>query len=187
VDKSAIGVSKRCCPVCTRLLGLLFPNDRMDICGTHRTVYPCSLPPWLPQDIVEKMVSIYEDELRTILHDLVQEHHGSRRLSGDSKPASIHSMGSGLGQIETNAAAILWAKAKGVEWAPSRKHTTTNKPGPSPHATPVSASIEVRNFSDAPIDADNLYPSPSDQQTKKETVGPCCSTGPPPFLPPRSG
>jgi hypothetical protein len=157
----------------------------MDICGTHRTVYPCSLPPWLPKNIIEKMVSIYEDELRTILYNLVREHDGSRRPSGDSKAASIHSVGSRLGQVETNAASALWARAKGVEWA--RKDVTTNNPPASQaHATPASTPTQVSNLLNAPIDADNTL-SPLNQQTKIESLGPCCSTGLPQFVQPRSG
>jgi hypothetical protein len=84
VNRTFIGVSKRCCPVCTQLLDILFPQqaERLHLVGSHRTIYPCSLPPWMPVDVVQKMVDIFGAMLREILQELTEP--GKGRTSGDS-------------------------------------------------------------------------------------------------------
>jgi hypothetical protein len=78
-----IGVSKRCCPACTMLLEILFPN-RMHIAGSHNTVYACTLPPWLPLDVMTSMVTRFGDILRAVLRNVMQDDQDNRRQSGDS-------------------------------------------------------------------------------------------------------
>lgn len=66
-----IGVSKRCCPVCAHLLNLLSTShhdpDRREhfiIKGTHNSITGCSMPTWLPADILKNMNDRFALELR---------------------------------------------------------------------------------------------------------------------------
>ncbi|KAF8886174.1 hypothetical protein BD779DRAFT_1531317 [Infundibulicybe gibba] len=47
-DRSAIGVSKRCCPVCSAILEALSLREPINVLGSHRTTMPCALPDNLP-------------------------------------------------------------------------------------------------------------------------------------------
>jgi len=38
--------------------------------GAHATVYPCTLPSWLPSEIVDQMVQIFWEKLKKRLIDL---------------------------------------------------------------------------------------------------------------------
>jgi len=143
VDKSLIGVSKRCCPVCTQLLCLLSPDDPIDIRGSHRTIYPCSLPPWLPVATIKDMVTIYERLLLGILRNLVEKSPGARRPSGDSKTASIYSLGSKLpdkgkrtarGFLNTVAQTDFAPRAAGNPYFTPRASDADNRP-PEPKRT----------------------------------------------------
>ncbi|KAL6299847.1 hypothetical protein BKA93DRAFT_804740 [Sparassis latifolia] len=61
-----LGVSKRCCPVCTAVLvhiGGKSKVSKFKVRGTHATVSACALPPWLPLSIIQKIVSLFRDEL----------------------------------------------------------------------------------------------------------------------------
>lgn len=69
-----IGVSKRCCPVCAHLLNLLSTShhdpDRREhfiIKGTHNSITGCSMPTWLPADILKNMNDRFALELRNEL------------------------------------------------------------------------------------------------------------------------
>ena len=61
-----ISVSKLCCPVCWKLLGLLNSEDEppLSFPNYHSTVYPVELPLWLPAHIVEKLTKEFQDRLR---------------------------------------------------------------------------------------------------------------------------
>jgi hypothetical protein len=69
------------------LLEILFPNQ-MHIAGSHTTVYACTLPPWLPHDVLASMVLRFGDILRTVLRKVMQNDQDRRRQSGDSAGAS---------------------------------------------------------------------------------------------------
>jgi hypothetical protein len=63
-NNSLIGVSKLCCPVCYSLLKELRGEANLYmIQGRHDTVCPVDLPGWLPNNILQKMVDIYESHL----------------------------------------------------------------------------------------------------------------------------
>ena len=89
-----IGISKLCCPVCHHLLSCLFTGGEPFIVrGHHNTIMGCTLPPWLPDHIVNSMNIHFGDQLRwelvEFLHhsDLFQNHAqstGSHRLSSNS-------------------------------------------------------------------------------------------------------
>ena len=58
-------MSKQCCPICEALLSSLkklYVHD-VDILGAHRTITPCTLPPWLPDDILDDVVGFFERKL----------------------------------------------------------------------------------------------------------------------------
>ena len=88
-----IGVSKRCCPTCHSLLSLL-ANDRERpflVKGSHSTVTACTLPPWLPSDVVDDMNQIFGGHLGRELVKIYESPStrsrslstGSQRLSSD--------------------------------------------------------------------------------------------------------
>lgn len=89
-----IGVSKRCCPPCQYLLSLLSTKGLPFIVrGSHNTVTACTLPGWLPMDIVDSMNKYFGDQLRRELVTLMDsssfmrmraQSNGSHRLSSDS-------------------------------------------------------------------------------------------------------
>jgi hypothetical protein len=73
--RHAIGVSKRCCAVCSYLFHLL--NEH---CGANFVISdedtnmtPCALPEWLPGKIVRLMVLEFSRRLREELTELRQE------------------------------------------------------------------------------------------------------------------
>jgi hypothetical protein len=87
--------------VCVHLLGLLKTHDgkRFRTTGSHSTITPCTLPEWLPVDIIEAMVVEFGGRLRAELVKLqnlgdVLRHH-KRTSSNDTRRISIDSMTSG--------------------------------------------------------------------------------------------
>jgi hypothetical protein len=62
-----VGVSKRCCPSCAHLLGLL---DRFIYTHSHNTITPCSLPESLSLLTIVRMVTKFGDQLIDDLLDL---------------------------------------------------------------------------------------------------------------------
>lgn len=77
-----IGASKLCCPVCWDLLSLLkakyFGNDKEDeqgliVCGCHPMLYEVELPRGLPLDILQDMVTRYEQKLYDQLFSLASK------------------------------------------------------------------------------------------------------------------
>lgn len=67
-----IGVSKWCCPVCYRLLQILYDGQAEAVVkGSHGTVYACSLPDWLPLPVIEEMIDKFQSDLVNILQKAV--------------------------------------------------------------------------------------------------------------------
>jgi len=91
-----IAVSRRCCPACWKLLGIMDRIDRCGVRGCHPTVHEVELPPWLPRGVMEGMIKDFEDVLRreifAMMLDKVRRRKG-RRPSEQS--ASATSSGSG--------------------------------------------------------------------------------------------
>jgi len=85
-----IGVSKRCCPVCLVLLCCLgrdIPSEPIRILGLHRKVTGCTLPPWLPSEVIDKVLELFEQEMGRAFYHLYllhEEEKKSRSLSGSS-------------------------------------------------------------------------------------------------------
>lgn len=68
-----IGVSKRCCPTCHHLLSLLGSKQRPYLVrGAHNTISACTLPAWLPDNIVDEMNSHFGKVLRGELEALME-------------------------------------------------------------------------------------------------------------------
>ncbi|KAF8431742.1 hypothetical protein BGX38DRAFT_1228091 [Terfezia claveryi] len=85
-----IGVSKRCCPVCVKLLSLLAPpstsNDISDpsiVLSFHQNFYPSALPPYLPRGIAVKLLVWLEGLVRGAVGGLVMK----RRLEKSKETA----------------------------------------------------------------------------------------------------
>ena len=93
-------MSKRCCPVCDALLWFLevFYGPRVDTLGSHRKITPCTLPPWLPDDILIAVVRRFETKLYDALIQLgsaLQHNRGLGRPRSDSE-TSIDSQDSSV-------------------------------------------------------------------------------------------
>jgi len=85
MNPTVIGVSKRCCPVCTVLLRILFRQQQpMSTPGSHNTIYSCSLPLYLHVDVIQEMVDIFGTHLRGLLRKVTVQKVSDRRTSGDS-------------------------------------------------------------------------------------------------------
>jgi hypothetical protein len=86
----AIGVSKCCCPVCLvllRCLGCDIPSEPIRILGSHRKVTGCTLPPWLPSEVIDKVLELFEQEMGRAFYHLYllhEEEKKPRSLSGSS-------------------------------------------------------------------------------------------------------
>jgi len=91
-----VGVSKRCFPVCARVLGLLKPNkfDKFFTTGIHTTITACTLPECLPEKIIDQLVLEFGLRLRRELVNL-QETATVQRLrarSNDTRRLSMESI-----------------------------------------------------------------------------------------------
>ncbi|KAM6499275.1 hypothetical protein JOM56_004783 [Amanita muscaria] len=91
-----LGVSKRCCPVCAHVLAILKSKDERPFIfkGHHSTVTACTLPEWLPKEVINKVVSEFGGRLRRELVKLKQrtEIVRARTHSVDSRRLSVDSM-----------------------------------------------------------------------------------------------
>ncbi|KAF8237201.1 hypothetical protein L208DRAFT_557306, partial [Tricholoma matsutake] len=81
-----LGVSKRCCPVCSHLLSVALPPHIADLIpfvikGSHTTITPCSLPDCLPRPILKDMVEVFGEQLRVVLDNLASTNAAVRRRS----------------------------------------------------------------------------------------------------------
>jgi hypothetical protein len=93
-----VGVSKRCCPVCAYMLqrcDLPGRQSPIRIHGSHSTVSPCALPPWLPVRAIDSIVAHFSNVLKGMLERLVYNRaHKTRRASSETgymSPASADS------------------------------------------------------------------------------------------------
>jgi len=99
-----IGVSKRCCPICTKLLSLFsapmrgqschsYVHPELRVLAAHQNIYPTSLPPFIPTDIARELVEWLEGLVRQAVGKLVRRRRrrppsvgsASSRGSADSK------------------------------------------------------------------------------------------------------
>lgn len=102
-----ISVSKLCCPVCWELLEVLrpkipthIPPPTLVVRGFHSDIYPLMLPPGLPSDDYDEMVSRFlrylgEELVALMNHRLDSEAERSRRsLDSNMSQESGMSIGS---------------------------------------------------------------------------------------------
>lgn len=95
-----ISVSKFCCPVCWELIAVLNetnPKVKFAVRAHHSNIYPVCLPPWLPDDVLEKMIHRFKKDLYKKLCQLlevpfVRGHNKS--ISMESAGESVSSAGS---------------------------------------------------------------------------------------------
>lgn len=68
-----IGVSKRCCSICTKIISLLSPKTTIPavILSGHGNVYPTALPPFLPKAVAMEFILWLEDLVRGAVNRLV--------------------------------------------------------------------------------------------------------------------
>jgi hypothetical protein len=66
MDPEHLGISKRCCPVCAALVGIISRHIGITIqtCGVHPKFSACSLPTWTPTAIAHEIIEMLEIELR---------------------------------------------------------------------------------------------------------------------------
>ena len=66
-----IGVSKRCCPVCTKLLSLLSAGNKtssqgpLRVLSGHQNIYPTALSPFVPVEIAEPLIEWLQAMVRS--------------------------------------------------------------------------------------------------------------------------
>lgn len=92
-----IGVTKRCCPICTKLLSLLssratatigptrFHNEPLKVLCAHQNIYPTSLPSLVPDEVAAELVCWLECLLRILVEGLVNK---QRRMTAASVKSS---------------------------------------------------------------------------------------------------
>ncbi|PPQ96651.1 hypothetical protein CVT26_010633 [Gymnopilus dilepis] len=89
-----IGISKRCCPVCWKLLEVLTYDNaqvRYVVAGFHSEFSACSLPPWLAKLAVEHLVDFFGNSLRPLLIKLaINEPVRGRKESSGSQISTTH-------------------------------------------------------------------------------------------------
>ena len=87
-------MTRDCCPVCRYLLLVLAKKKGIDafvVRGAHHTVWTCSLPPWLDEEVVDEMIHYFGNILRNELISL--KHQTSATLNrhfsrGSAAPSS---------------------------------------------------------------------------------------------------
>ena len=70
----AIGISKPCCPVCLKAMDFFTRKNPQHSClvrGSHTRISACSLPPWIPENILNKMLKYFGGQLRMALSALL--------------------------------------------------------------------------------------------------------------------
>lgn len=65
-------------------------NGAIQFASSHRTVYPCTLPPWLPEDVLLRLKELVQKQLAYMLRDVVSvaKTLRERAISSDSKAIS---------------------------------------------------------------------------------------------------
>ncbi|KAF8423512.1 hypothetical protein EV426DRAFT_114667 [Tirmania nivea] len=105
-----IGVSKRCCPVCTKLLSLLSghmtpptsPTITQDqqvpfkVLLAHQNIYPTALPPFTPVEVAQELVRWLEGLLKASIDKRVNRER-SRMRSGSRSSQCSHGSGDSKG------------------------------------------------------------------------------------------
>ena len=106
-SQQAIGVSKRCCPLCASLLSLLNHHygTKFVITDVHPTFTGCDLSSFLPGEVVFKMVEASSKMLRAEIKKLKGDRKRRRADTSDTARMSTDSLCS-LMSMESNAANV---------------------------------------------------------------------------------
>ncbi|KAF8439598.1 hypothetical protein BGX38DRAFT_1273267 [Terfezia claveryi] len=105
-----IGVSKRCCPVCTKILSLLsahmtpptsptIAHDQhapFKVLVAHQNIYPTALPPFTPIEVAQELVTWLECLLKASIDKRVYKERRSMR-SGSASSQCSHGSGDSKG------------------------------------------------------------------------------------------
>jgi len=101
-----ISVSKFCCPVCDKLIQVLNDmnkNIKFQVREKHPNHYPVCLPPWLPDDVLEEMISRFRKMLYEKLCVLDGIDEPSEFVRGHNKNLSVESAGESVSSAGTIA------------------------------------------------------------------------------------
>jgi hypothetical protein len=95
---SVLSVSKLCCPVCNHLLSVLktLPAD-FAIRGHHDTLYQVELPPWLPEDILKKMLDKFQGILLQQLISMMKPQTLARKKYAKARSTESQNVSDGEG------------------------------------------------------------------------------------------
>ena len=84
------GISKLCCPVCWLILGHLNQDRPVITSGYHTKFIPCTFPPHLPTDVMERVVAIVQGHLKIALSaftpKVASSHQRRELLAAQAKP-----------------------------------------------------------------------------------------------------
>jgi hypothetical protein len=73
--------------MCLRLLKFLAMFHRtgpIHVLGSHKTVMPCTLPPWVPKEVAELLADSFEKDFINILRQLKSNQKKASEKPGDS-------------------------------------------------------------------------------------------------------
>ena len=105
--ENLLGISKRCCPVCTFLIQHL---GGFVMRGAHKSFSLCSLPPWLSDDDIRAILDEFSRRLRKILDNLLYEEPLTERQERASISSTCLSVMSKLDRKENSWGADLYSK-----------------------------------------------------------------------------
>ncbi|RPA81352.1 hypothetical protein BJ508DRAFT_113699 [Ascobolus immersus RN42] len=98
IDVSTLGVSKRCCPVCsivTHWVQLRLQRGYIRTGSCYQEFPACSLPPWLPEEILDEILELVATMCRQILSErLINMQDAARQDRGSASPEGARSSGS---------------------------------------------------------------------------------------------
>ena len=111
-----IAVSKLCCPICWELLDVLRGNSEdFEVRGRHTTIYPVELPPWLPTEYMEQMVTRLRKYLTDELIIMMAQDADSEEAEASETHSRTPSLQSDSGYSTTSDDSILHVP-KVVNW-----------------------------------------------------------------------
>ena len=101
-----ISVSKFCCPVCWKLIEVLnglSKNVKFIVREKHPNQYPVCLPPWLSDDVLDAMISCFQEMLYEKFCALLRIKEPSKFIHGHNKNTSLESAGESVSSTGTIA------------------------------------------------------------------------------------
>lgn len=94
-DIRFLQVSKLCCSTCWELLSKLSKEsfERFHVRGFHAKIFPCEVPPWVPENIVKDMTALLQTKVTEEVKYMMQKDAEGRPLSRRSSISSVQSSG----------------------------------------------------------------------------------------------